>query len=98
MLDPERICTLPPDALDERRAWIRRELLPHALGREVLGEDAVAFGFRREPELERAVARLVELERACCSAIDFSVEEATDGALRLIVRGVDPSAPILAAP
>lgn len=97
-LDPEDVCSLPPETLDARRAWIRRELLPHALRREVLAENEVVYHFRRAPDIVRALERLVVLEGECCSAIDFRVEAPTGGGPRLFLRGVDPEAPILAGP
>lgn len=97
--DPEAICTLPPEALEGRLAWIRDDLLPFALEREDLAADVIAWRFAPVAGLDAALDRLVELERACCSAIDFQVEPATVGrGPRLVMRGVDPDAPIFATP
>lgn len=95
-LDPEAVCTLPPDGLAERRAWIGREILPHAV-ETVRLPDGLAVELEAAPGLARSLDQLVELERACCSEIAFRrVESARPDRLRLEIRGVDPDASIFA--
>lgn len=97
-VDPEAICSLPPDDLQGRLAWIRAEILPHALGRERL-EDGVAWELADAPGLAAKLDRLVALERACCGGVVFAHRPGRRaGRRRLEVRGVDPDARVFAAP
>lgn len=88
--DPARVCTLPPAGLAERLAWIRQEILCHALERVRL-ERGWAFELACVPGLDEKLERLVALEGECCPGIAFErVASATPGRLRLEVRGIDP--------
>jgi hypothetical protein len=77
------VCSLPPDDLQERLAMIRADFAPRVLRRERLPDGrAWAFEAAMRPDL----ARLVALERACCSGLAWSLRE--DGATTwLEVRG-----------
>ena len=90
-------CTLTPPELGERIAWIRQEILPHALGREAL-EGGVAWRFAPDPGVREKLERLVVLESDCCNsdAIRFSLHEEPE-ALRLEVHGIDPELSLLGA-
>ena len=94
MVDPAEICTLPPEDLTERLAWVRAEILPHAI-ETVRLQRGLAFELTPVPGLVEKLDRLIELERECCSGIDFErLASATPGGLRLEVRGIDPDAAI----
>jgi hypothetical protein len=93
-LDPAEICSLPPRDLQERLEWIRREILPHAVGSQRTGSGR-AIELEAAAGLEWKLERLIEAERECCSGIDFEqVASAIPGRLRLEIRGVDPDAAI----
>lgn len=93
-LDPAAVCSLPPDDMAARMAWVRQEILPHAIETVRLGR-GLAFELLAAPGLGERLDRLVELERACCSEIVFeSMASAVPGRLRLEVRGIDPDAEI----
>jgi hypothetical protein len=83
-------CTLSTDRLAERLAWIRSQILPHAVRTERL-ESGVAWELDAAPGLAAKLDRLIELERECCEGIAFErAASPTPGCLRLEVRGVDP--------
>jgi hypothetical protein len=91
-LDPNAVCTLPADGLSERLAWIRSEILPHAVASE-RRPNGIVFELEDVPGLADKLDRLVALERDCCSGIDFRHwTSATVGRRRLEVLGIDPGA------
>ena len=91
-LDPNTVCTLSADGLEERLAWIRSEILPHAVASE-RRPDGIAWELEDAPGLAAKLDRLVALERECCSGIDFRHGTSlTAGRRRLEVRGIDPRA------
>jgi hypothetical protein len=93
-VEPAQACTLAADELSDRMAWIRREILPHAV-ETVAIEQGLAFELRAAPGLADELDRLIALERECCSGIDFErTASSTPGRLRLEVRGVDPEAAV----
>jgi len=93
-LDPERICTLPGDALAERLAWIRDQILPHAT-RTVRHPRGLDIELEAAPGLAARLDRLVALERECCGGISFRrAGPSEEGGLRLEIRGADPDAPV----
>jgi len=91
-LDPSEVCTLPPDGLAERMAWIHEEILPHAI-ETVRLEGGLSLELASAPGLAASLDRLIELERACCTGIVFErLESTTPSRLRLEIRGIDPDA------
>lgn len=93
--DPLEVCTLPPSDLESRLEWVRREILPHAVGRERL-PDGVAWELRDAPGLGTRLDRLIELEADCCASLSFTQQPGSaSGTRRLEIRGVDPDASIL---
>jgi len=97
-LDPLEICTLPASDRASRLAWIRDEILPHAISRERIA-GGVALELRDAPGLAAKLNRLIELEAECCSSIGFAQRPSSvQGQRRLEVQGVDPNAPILQFP
>jgi hypothetical protein len=96
-LDPAEVCTLSPEGLSERMAWIRDEILPHARRRERLAS-GLAWELDAGPGLVEKLDHLVALERECCSGIVFErMNGPQPGQLRLEVRGIDPGAPVFRA-
>jgi hypothetical protein len=96
-LDPLGVCSLPADGLSERLAWIRSEILPHAIASEP-GPDGIAWELEDAPGLVTKLDHLVALERECCSGVTFERGASrTAGRVRFEVRGIDPRAPVLSA-
>ena len=92
--DPAEICTLPPEGMQDRLAWIRREILPHAIETLPL-ENGLAFELTAVPGLVEKVDRLIELESDCCSSITWQrAESSKSNRFRLEVLGVSPDAEI----
>jgi hypothetical protein len=93
--DPLAVCTLPGDQLGDRLAWIRREILPHAVATE-RRERGLAFELTEAPGLAEKLELLIRLERDCCSGIAFErVASEAPGRLRLEIHGIDPDAPVV---
>lgn len=93
-VDPLAVCNLPPEGLEERLAWIRSEILPHAVASE-RGADSVAWELEDAAGLVAKLETLVAAERECCSGIAFThTAGATPGTRRLEVRGLDPESAI----
>ena len=93
-LDPAEICTLPSEALDDRLAWIRREILPHATRTASL-PGGVSVDLLDTPGLAEKIDRLIALESKCCSEITFERHAGEKaGQLRLVIRGIDPDSSI----
>jgi hypothetical protein len=83
--------------LQQRLAWVRSEILPHAVASE-RGTDSVAWELEDAPGLARKLDGLVAAERECCAGIVFThAAGATPGRRRLEVRGVDPDAAVFSA-
>ena len=85
------ICTLPPDALADRIAWIRDEILVHARSSERL-TSGLAWELDGARGLAEKLDRLIALERQCCTGVVFEQRaSATPGRIRFEVRGIDPA-------
>ena len=90
-------CALSADRLRERLAWIRGEILPHAVASEKL-PDGIAWEFADAPGLAAKLDQLIALERECCSSIVFQQTGSLPaGSRRLEARGFDPGAAGFAA-
>ena len=86
----EAVCDLPPAALEERRALIRREILPLVKRNRELS-DGFAWEFDPSPELRAKLDEWVAFERECCGGLEWEIEAPPDdSALRLRVRGIEP--------
>jgi hypothetical protein len=81
-----------PGVLNDRLAWIRAEILPHAVACE-RSSNGVVWELEDAAGLAEKLDRLVALERECCSSIVFAHgPSANGGRRRFEVRGVDPEA------
>jgi hypothetical protein len=93
-LDPQEICTLSGNEVDERLTWIRDEILPHAT-RTVRRSRGLDIELEMAPGLGAKLDRLVALERECCAGISFERADGPEpGRHRLEIRGADPNAAI----
>lgn len=78
-------CTLTPDAGREQVQRWRRFDREHALRREP-APTTLTVHYARTPDAVEKLRELVEAESACCSFVDWRIED--DGTqLRLIVSG-----------
>jgi hypothetical protein len=93
-MDAAPFCTLPADALAQRVAWIRAEVLPHARHVERL-DAGVAWELDDAPGLTEKLDRLIALERECCATLVFARAASTSpGRIRLEIRGEGTEAEI----
>ena len=96
-IDPLEVCTLSAGGLEERLAWIRAEILVHAVSRE-RSPDGITWELEDVPGLTAKLDRLVVLERECCSGIVFEHRPSATARRRVLeVRGIDPRAAVFAA-
>ena len=94
VLDPARICTLPPEDFRDRLAWIERVILPHVVASE-RGENARFLELEDVPGLDGKLERWIEAERRCCHGVEIEAGPSpTPGRVRLAIRGIDPDAPV----
>ncbi len=85
--DAADVCSLSPDALEERRATIRREIAPHVTRTETLA-NGLAFEFPASPGMRAKLEQFVAFERQCCAGLAFDLAAAPGAdALRLSVEG-----------
>ena len=90
-------CSLPSEELQIRFRMIREHILPHVRRTEEL-DNGFAWECDHSPEMREKLARLVEMERQCCSGLDFDLQEpAGSNVLRLEVHGIDPRSKALDA-
>ena len=59
-LNPAEICTLSPEGLGDRLAWMRREIMPHAVEKVRLG-DGLALQLGEVPGLVEKIDHLIVL-------------------------------------
>ncbi|MCG8591632.1 MAG: hypothetical protein MJE66_20230, partial [Proteobacteria bacterium] len=83
---PPSGCTLAPEALEERRDWIQREIAPHAVRVQEDG-NGVTCEFEGGDDFRATLAHWVELERACCSDWIWELEPRDAHRTRLRIRG-----------
>ena len=79
-------CTLDPQALRERIAMVRRDVLPLSQHSEAL-DDGYAWEFPARPDVRETLETWVALEGECCrGGVRFELVEAGPSALRVEVR------------
>ena len=88
------VCSLNNERLQERRAMVRAEILPHVTKAERI-EGGFAVETEATPEMRQKLENLVALERRCCSSVDWDLSEVPGGRVRLEVRGLDPDSELL---
>ncbi len=67
-------CTLTPEAQKVETGKIRAEVAPHIIDRELL-ESGARLTFRNSPALRKSVERLVELDKGCCTFLEYRIED-----------------------
>jgi hypothetical protein len=86
-------CTLTPDAMRDRLAFID-SLVADALLGQVEIDGGVRSRFRDTPEVERHVRELVEAESSCCGFLSFEVSR-RGGELWLEITGAPEARPAI---
>ena len=85
------LCTLSPDALEDRLAMVRREIGPHASATQRL-ENGIAWDFDATPDMRAKLENLARLESECCGDLEFEIWENPSGTrLRFEISGADPN-------
>lgn len=90
LLGTNPTCTLSPEELSRRLAWIRSEILPQLRHEQRLAT-GIAWELEESPGLAEKLARWAALESRCCS--DLVLEPAPcprPGHLRLEIRRKAP--------
>jgi len=85
------VCNLEPTELSARLAMIRGDVLAHVTRRERVSRELV-LEFRGDPGMRGRLERLVDLERQCCSSLNFRLQELPGDGFRLSIRGPDTNA------
>jgi hypothetical protein len=79
------VCTLAPDALQERIKWIRRltanKLTSHQL-------DGTTLRFSYKPDAAADLERIVAEEQKCCAFLRFKLTSSTDF-VQLVIEAPD---------
>ena len=89
------VCDLSPEALRERIAAVRAEVLPHVASSGKLA-DGFAWEFEADPEMRAKLEQLVAFERQCCGGLSWQLGlTAASKRLRLTVTGIDPDSKLL---
>ena len=78
-------CTLTPTQLRERRAFVRRALIPRVRGSNSL-ERGLDVYFDAGDGLPDLIEEFVALEQSCCAFLDFEIEQSGTG-FTLSIRG-----------
>lgn len=91
------LCNLSPDALKERIASLRAEILPRVVA-TAKQADGFAWEFDDVPADRERLEQLVAFERQCCGGLSWQLEVVSETQrLRLRVSGIDPDSKMLAA-
>jgi hypothetical protein len=80
------------DAKSRQREW--SALVQQAAVRRIAVPGGLRVEFRPDVEVQAELARLVELERACCPFLELTIDD-EGGALGLTVTGPPEAAPIV---
>lgn len=85
----EEVCSLPPDQFRDRKAVLRRDVLPHVTRRRRL-DNGWALEFPRTPAMERTLEDLVAFERRCCGTLSWNLDRPGARVLDLRIEGLSP--------
>ena len=93
MTDLPIACTLTPDAMTDRLAFIEALSADALLARETT-EKGLRVRLRDSPEIERRVRELIAAESACCAFLAFELTR-EPGELVLEVTGPADARPVI---
>jgi len=93
MTDTPIACTLSPDQLRDRVAFIDALVADALLGRLEI-EGGMRSRFRDRPDVERRVRELVDAERRCCAFLTFALRR-EEGELWLDITGAPEAQPVI---
>jgi hypothetical protein len=93
MTDPPIACTLAPDRMRGRLAFIDA-LTADALVDQQPIAGGVRSRFRDEPDVERRLRELVALESQCCAFLRFEIGRA-EAAIVLDITGSPDAQPVI---
>ena len=88
----ELFCTLTDAELRERRSLVRATLLPRVSAWQPLA-DGLRIEFEAVDGMREQIDEFVELERGCCSFLDFAVRDADK--LTLTITGPEEAAGVI---
>lgn len=84
------LCALTPEQRTQRLEMIRREIHSQVRSEQWL-ENGISWSFDATDALRAKLLRLAELERQCCSSLQFEVDASDDsGTLHFRILGADP--------
>ena len=86
---PSLACTLTDAELRERRATMRRILLPHVLACHSRDLE-LTMNFPNRESIREELDAFVDFERRCCAFLDFSITSTGENLL-LTISGPDGS-------
>ncbi len=84
-ISPEPSCSLSDNGRADRRALMRKSLLPHVANCELDGR-TLSMAFANRAGLRSDLEAFVDLERQCCGFLSFSVSS-QENRLMLTIEG-----------
>lgn len=93
MSDTPLACSLTPQQLRERRAYVRKTLVPRVCSGNAV-DGGLDVYFEGAADLRALVEEFIELESSCCAFLDFGIVE-RGPRLLLTIRGPEAAADVL---
>jgi hypothetical protein len=93
MADLPIACTLTPDAMTDRLAFIEKLRTDALIAREATSTGA-RVRLRDAGDVERRTRQLIAAESSCCSFLSFSLDR-VDGELVLEIDGPEEARPVI---
>jgi hypothetical protein len=93
MTDLPIACTLTPDAMTDRLAFLEKLAEDGLIAREPT-DRGLRVRLRDTEDIQRRTRQLVAAESSCCSFLTFSLER-VDGELILEISGPEDSRPVI---
>ena len=89
----EIACSLTDEEMRNRRALVRKQLIPHILKTEET-QHGLVLRFSESDEVRSEVERFVSLERQCCGFLTFSITQPISG-LELTIEGPEEAGAVI---
>jgi len=93
MTDQPIACTLTPDAILDRQAFIEALARDGVIARTPT-DSGLSVRLRDSNDIERRTRELIAAESSCCSFLTFDLER-VDGELLLEISGPDDARPVI---